>query len=48
MGRLAVGVLLVGLGLSFHETLWGWGGLFAVAWGILAAIEMRYNSKLWE
>ncbi len=48
MGRLAVGVLLVGIGLSFHDTLWGWAGLFAVAWAILVAIEMRYNPEMWK
>jgi hypothetical protein len=48
MGRLAVGVLLVGIGLSFHDTLWGWGGVFAVVWAGLAAIEMRYNPTLWK
>ena len=48
MGRLAIGVLLVGIGLSFHDTLWGWAGLFAVAWAVLATIEMRYNPKVWK
>ena len=48
MGRLAIGVLLVGIGLSFHDTLWGWAGLFAVAWAILAAIEMRLRPDKWN
>jgi hypothetical protein len=48
MGRLAVGVLLAGVALSFHNTLWGWAVVFAVTWGVLAAIEMRYNPKLWK
>ena len=48
MGRLAVGILLAGLLLSFHDTLWGWAGVAVLAWGIVAAIEMKYNPKLWE
>jgi hypothetical protein len=48
MGKLAIAVLLVGLALSFHDTLWGWGGACAVAWSFLAAIEMRYNPKVWK
>jgi hypothetical protein len=48
MGKLAVGTLLVGVGLSFHDTLWGWAGVFVLAWAFFAAIEMRYNKKLWK
>ena len=48
MGRLAVGVLIVGVGLSFFDTLWGWASVFLVVWSVLAVIEMRYNSKLWK
>ena len=48
MGRLAVGILLAGLLISFHDTLWGWAGVAVIAWGIVAAIEMRYNKKLWR
>jgi len=48
MGRLAVGVLLVGIALSFHDTLWGWAGIALVVWAGLVAIEMRYNPKLWK
>jgi len=48
MGRLAVGILLMGVFLSFHETLWGWAGMAVVAWAGCVAIEMRYNSKLWK
>jgi hypothetical protein len=47
MGRLAVGVLLAGVLLSFHDTLWGWAGVAVLAWAILAAIEMRYTKK-WQ
>jgi hypothetical protein len=48
MGRLAIGILLAGLLISFHNTIWGWAGVAVLAWGIVAAIEMRYNKKLWE
>jgi len=48
MGKLAVGVLLMGLFLSFHSTLWGWAGLAVLAWAGAVAIEMRYNKKLWQ
>ena len=48
MGRLAVGVLLVGVALSFHDTLWGWAGVALLVWASLAAIEMRYNPKVWK
>ena len=43
MGKLAVIVLMMGVILSFHETLWGWAYLFAVAWAALASLE--YNLK---
>jgi hypothetical protein len=48
MGRLAVGVLLMGVFLSFHNTLWGWAGLAVLVWAVLVAIEMRYNPTLWK
>jgi hypothetical protein len=48
MGRLAVVVLLMGLFLSFHDTLWGWAGLAVLVWAGVVAIEMRYNKKLWS
>ena len=48
MGRLAVGVLLVGIALSFHDTLWVWAGLALVAWASLVAIEMRFNPNIWK
>ena len=48
MGRLAVGVLLVGVALSFHDTLWVWAVLALVAWASLVAIEMRFNPKIWK
>jgi hypothetical protein len=47
MGRLAVGTLLAGLLLSFHDTLWGWAGVAVLAWAIVATIEMRYTRK-WQ
>jgi len=46
MGRLAVGILLMGLFLSFHETLWA--GMAVLAWAGAVAIEIKYNKKLWE
>jgi hypothetical protein len=48
MGRLAIGVLLMGVALSFHDTLWGWAGVCVLVWAGIAAIEMRYNQKLWR
>ena len=45
MVRLSVIVLLMGVILSFHETLWGWAILFAVGWAALASLE--YNLKKW-
>jgi hypothetical protein len=48
MGRLAVGVLLVGIALSFHDTLWVWAGLALVAWASLVAVEMRFNPNIWK
>jgi hypothetical protein len=48
MGRLAVGILLAGLLLSFHDTLWSWAFPAVILWAIVATIEMRYNKKLWR
>ena len=48
MGRLAVGIVIAGVLMSFHDTLWGWAGVAVLAWAIVAAIEMRYNPKLWK
>jgi hypothetical protein len=47
MGRLAVGILLAGVLLSFHDTLFGWAGVAVLAWAIVATIEMRYTKK-WQ
>jgi len=41
MVKLSTIVLLMGVILSFHETLWGWAGLFAIGWALLASVE--YN-----
>jgi len=48
MGWLSVSVLLVGIALSFHDTLWVWAGLALVAWASLVAIEMRFNPGIWK
>ena len=48
MGRLAVGVLLVGVALSFHNTLWGWAVVALVVWASLSAIEMRLRPDKWN
>ena len=41
MVKLSTIVLMMGLILSFHDTLWGWAGLFALGWALLAAVEYR-------
>jgi hypothetical protein len=47
MGRLGVSIILAGLLLSFHDTLWSWAGLAVLAWAIVVTIEMRYTKK-WQ
>jgi hypothetical protein len=47
MGRLAIGIVIAGVLLSFHDTLWGWAGVAVLAWAIVATIEMRYTRK-WQ
>jgi len=41
MVRLSTIVLMMGLILSFHDTLWGFAFWFVVAWAGLAALEYR-------
>ena len=48
MGWLSVSVLLVGVALSFHNTLWGWAGVALLVWASLAAIEMRLRPDKWN
>ena len=48
MGKLALGVLLMGLFLSFHDTLWSWAGVATIVWAILVVIERKYNPDLWK
>ena len=48
MGMLAVGVLLVGVALSFHETLWPWAILALIVWGSLSAIEKQSRPDKWN
>jgi len=48
MGWLSVSVLLVGVALSFHNTLWGWAGVALVVWVSLSAIEMRLRPDKWN
>jgi len=39
MGKLGFIIIMMGVILSFHDTLWGWAGLFAIAWALLASVE---------
>ena len=48
MGWLSVSVLLMGVAMSFRDTLWGWAGLFVLAWAGLSAIEMRLRPDKWN
>jgi len=48
MGWLSVSVLLMGVAMSFHDTLWVWAGLFFLAWVGLSAIEMRLRPDKWN
>ena len=48
MGWLSVSVLLVGVALSFHDTLWPWAMLALIAWASLSAIEMRLRPDKWN
>jgi len=43
--KLSTIVLLMGIILSFHDTLWGWAGLFAVAWAALASVEYNIGKR---
>ena len=48
MGWFSVSVLLVGVAMSFHDTLWPWAALCALAWVGLSAIEMRLRPDKWN
>jgi len=48
MGWLSVSVLLVGVAMSFHNTLWVWAWIALVVWVGLSAIEMRLRPDKWN
>jgi len=48
MSKLAIGVLIVGVVLSFHSTLWLWATVAMLVWLGLVVLEMKMNPSLWR
>ena len=46
MVRLSAITLMMGVILSFHETLWNWAILFAIGWAVLASVEYRVKRRV--